>query len=318
MTFIHEVKEISEFRGIRRLSSPIPLRRFNILIGKNNAGKSTLMEAIFVGTVPEYGEPVTGNNVHDFIMSRHDNEARRLIYKYAGRAQITCETEKRTITHILRDGGDLLRRISSRRNEIVQRSKEPSTISPVVFLPYDIEFMKRINGFLEKREPEIVKKKIHTKTARRISKVLDEEFTEIVLKKDGWYFRRSDASYIHIEDAGDGVKKSVKVMMLLELLQPKLVLWDDFDAALHPGMLRELMKWLALGPWQVVLSTHSIDVLYYFDDLKEEIDGFDGQVIFLRKDSKDVLHHRELNPDEVETLLESNVDPRLIAAELDI
>ncbi len=308
--FIREIKEISEFRGIKKLSSPIPFKKFNILIGKNNAGKSTLMEAILLGTVPEYKEPITGRSVLEFIRDRH-NGAHRLIYKYAGRAKTTCETEKGTITHALADNGEFLR-----GNKHVQIDLHKT--SPVIFLPYDTNFMKHINKFLEDKEPEIVKKEIHTKTARRISEVLDEEFTEIVLKRDGWYLRRSDASYIHIEDAGDGVKKSVKVMMLLELLRPKLVLWDDFDTALHPGMLYELMRWLALGPWQVVLSTHSIDVLYYFNDLSEEIEEFNGQVILLRKDSQDTLYHRELSPDEIETLLESNIDPRLIATELKI
>ena len=53
----------------------------------------------------------------------------------------------------------------------------------------------------------IIKKGLHTKIAKLISSNLDENFTEIVLKKDGWYLRREDASYIHIDDVGDGAKK---------------------------------------------------------------------------------------------------------------
>jgi predicted ATP-dependent endonuclease of OLD family len=37
---------IKEFRGIKKCEKPLKFSRFNILIGKNNSGKSTILEAL--------------------------------------------------------------------------------------------------------------------------------------------------------------------------------------------------------------------------------------------------------------------------------
>lgn len=83
-------------------------------------------------------------------------------------------------------------------------------------------------------------------------------------------------------------------------------------------MIKMLLSWLAKRDWQVVLSTHSIDVLYYLADLSDEIEDFDAQIMLLKKDQKDILHHQELTIDEPEDLLEGNVNPRTLVSELKI
>lgn len=312
MPYLSEITGITEFRGIKKLLQSIPLRKFNVLLGKNNSGKSSILEALLLATGIHFREPVTGENVLNFLSTRHGG-SRRLIYKYSGRATV----------EVLLDGNELLAySIDEHGNAsdvIMDESIKASyALAPVVYLPHDTQFLIRVSRFLEEHEAEIVKNGIHTGTAREISRAIDEEFTEIVLKKDGWYLRRNDASYIYIEDAGDGVKKAAKAMMLIDLLQPKFVLWDDFDTALHPALLKLLLRWLAESSFQVVLSTHSIDVLYHLVDLNEELDEFDAQVLLLRKDEEDVLYHRELTMEELEHLLEGNVDPRILVSELKI
>ena len=45
---INEIKSIKEFRGIKELKEPIKLSKFNILIGKNNSGKTAILESLFL------------------------------------------------------------------------------------------------------------------------------------------------------------------------------------------------------------------------------------------------------------------------------
>ncbi|EHP88275.1 AAA family ATPase [Methanotorris formicicus] len=45
---INETKSIKEFRGIKELKEPLKLSKFNILIGKNNSGKTAILESFFI------------------------------------------------------------------------------------------------------------------------------------------------------------------------------------------------------------------------------------------------------------------------------
>jgi len=347
---IRRVDNIEEFRGISKLSKSLPMRKFNVLIGKNNSGKSAMLEALFltVGFItnravlpvnkrigPEVNldlvlaEPITGVSILKFLESRHKSR-RSLIYKYTGSAKISLDlnpigkigieldskgsTRKLHGPQIEFDSMGFVKKLHGARIE----NKEPFEFRKVLYFPYDTRFIKDIDTFLESQEDTIIKKGLHTEVAKLISSNLDENFTEIVLKKDGWYLRREDASYVHVDDVGDGLKKVVRVVMSIELINPSIILWDDFDTSLHPSMIKMLLNWLTKRDWQVVLSTHSIDVLYYLADLSEEIEYFDAQVVLLKKDQKDVLHHQELTMDELEDLLEGNVDPRMLVSELKI
>ncbi|ALM74561.1 AAA family ATPase [Thermococcus barophilus] len=314
---IEEIVEIKEFRGIKELAEPLSLKKFNVLIGKNNSGKSALLEALFLFPHPDrtYQLLPKSWSIKNFIGNRRSG-LKSLVYKYEGRtslkfkAKIEKGIDEWTIT------------ISSKGNSKVfqnnQKVESSLKFKESLYFPYDTQFIKGLDEFLDENEEALIKGSIHTKVAKMISAHLDERFTEIVLKKDGWYLRREDASYIHIDDVGEGVKKAARIMMVAELLKPKLILWDDFDTSLHPSMIKMLLKWLAQGDWQVVIATHSIDVLYYLADLNEELDNFDAQLILLRKDQGDILHHKELNMDELEDLLEGNVDPRMLVDVLKI
>ncbi|ASJ09221.1 hypothetical protein A3L11_08270 [Thermococcus siculi] len=336
--YVDIIKEISEFRGTKKISRELPLKKFNVLIGKNNSGKSTLLEALLLtvgymfnkGVIRDYSkklfsednrrplpiEPITGDSILKFLENRHRN-LQSLVYGYTGVSKITVSLKMLdTLSiHLFHDGRVQVRLSTPRSQEIMDNV---SSQVDVVYFPYDTSFIRTIDRFLETSEVNIVKRKIHTKTAKLVSENIDENFTEIVLKKDGWYLRRDDASYIHIDDVGDGLKKAIRTIMTVELLNPSLILWDDFDTSLHPSMIKMLLKWLAQGEWQVVLATHSIDVLYYLADLNEELDEFDAQLILLKKDQTDTLYHKELNMDELEDILEANLDPRMLVSELKI
>ncbi|MCD6370160.1 MAG: ATP-binding protein, partial [Thermoplasmata archaeon] len=116
-------------------------------------------------------------------------------------------------------------------------------------------------------------------------------------------------------------KKIVRAYMVIRLLKPRLILWDDFDAALHPSLVKGLLKWLYSGNWQVVLSTHSLDVLYYLLDIledgKNEKKEGNIQVLLLRR-VDDILYHKSLSVEELEDLIDSNTDPRFLATTIKV
>ncbi|AEF96277.1 AAA family ATPase [Methanotorris igneus] len=333
---VNEIKNIKEFKGINKLKKPLGLGKFNILIGKNNSGKTTILESLFLFPSPGRVYKLTPHNktILNFISGGRSG-IKSLVYKYEGKGNIELNVNLNKKSHrwkitifsegnfeVFKDGkkcvgiyGDYLEFLKDNQKPIHGGNIEKISLDSLetVYFPYDTTFIRTLDNFLSHNEKRIIKENIHIKVANTISEVLDEKFTEIVLKKDGWYLRREDASYIHVDDMGDGVKKVVRTMLILELLKPKLILWDDFDTAMHPSMVKNLLNYLIKKDWQVVISTHSIDVLYYILDMDEDI-----RVITLRKTQSDILEHNTFSIEDIEDIIDANLDPRYVCQNFEI
>ena len=142
-----------------------------------------------------------------------------------------------------------------------------------------------------------------------INPCINEEFTELLMYKQDIRVRKEineKVLYIRLQDLGSGIYGTMIKAIILTLLKPNLVLIDDFEVAMHPSLIETLLKWLNKEDWQVVISTHSLDVIYSVLDVKPK----DFQLIQVKKTHDDILHHKILMFDELEDLIESNVDPR--------
>ncbi|MEM2971832.1 MAG: AAA family ATPase [Candidatus Bathyarchaeia archaeon] len=86
--FIHQV-DIEEFRGIKKCKEPIRLSKFNVLIGRNNSGKSTILGALSLLPLPSgYIEPIVSIYKIDFLKGLIGG-ASSLVYAYSGKAKLT-------------------------------------------------------------------------------------------------------------------------------------------------------------------------------------------------------------------------------------
>jgi len=141
-----------------------------------------------------------------------------------------------------------------------------------------------------------------------VSKVVSDVFTEASVRFHDIVLRKEvggDVMYVRLEDLGDGVKRFLTAALWLEAIKPKVVLWDDLELAAHPALVGEVIEWLEKHEWQVVASTHSIDVLR---ELVER--GIDARIIVLRKSRDDVLSHKALSVDDLGRLFEVGQDVR--------
>jgi AAA15 family ATPase/GTPase len=184
----------------------------------------------------------------------------------------------------------------------------------VLFTPNDTSTLNDLKDRIRKMWDLIVKLEANTSVVKHINECIDETYTEIF--EEGTSVRKEAKSpyYIKLEDLGDGIEKAIKVMLFFEAIKPKLVLWDDFEASAHPSLIKILLKWLSEKDWQVVLSTHSIDVLYKLLEVKPE----DLKVLQLRRTPEDTLLHKSLSLEELENLIEGNLDPRLLVDALSL
>lgn len=106
------------------------------------------------------------------------------------------------------------------------------------------------------------------------------------------------------------------MLLWLETISPELVLWDDFEASVHPTLIKFVLECLSKKDWQVVLATHSIDVLIRL--LEVELESKDCSVILLKKTKDDVLSHKKLTKEALDDFLTANQDPRLLPDALEL
>ena len=325
--FIHQVN-IEEFRGIKKCQEPLRLSKFNVLIGRNNSGKSTILGALSLLPSPFHHDPFYGGTKVEFLQ-RLIGGANSLIYAYSGKSKLTYKInddswkievdDQSRIDFSINNvtSSDIVRQIASSLNV------EPNTerIQRLVFfIPNSTEFIKTLIERL--REDTywnfVVKQHAHSEVTNNINQSVDDKYTEILIYKNDLRARKElpkvGPFYIKLEDLGDGVEKAVAVMLFANAFNPDLILWDDFEAAAHPTLIRVLLNWLNEGPWQVVLSTHSIDVL----DRLLEVKPKDVKIIQLKKTADDILLHKELTLEELEALMEANQDPRLLVDALQL
>ena len=89
---IKEISKLNDFRGIRALSEPLALKKFNILVGRNNSGKSTLLDALYLFPDPDRKNPISGGVVKSFLSQRKSG-SRSLVYKYDGVAELIFQAD---------------------------------------------------------------------------------------------------------------------------------------------------------------------------------------------------------------------------------
>lgn len=194
----------------------------------------------------------------------------------------------------------------------------------IVFIPNNTQFIEKIEKYIEKKEVrnQAVKLGANVSVAKAVSECIHEKFTEVIPETLSVRKELPDGNvlYIRLSDLGDGVEKAIKVMLVLETLKPKLVLWDDFEASAHPSLIKILLRWLIEKDWQVVISTHSIDVLYELVDMKDEAKNVnpDVTILLLEKMKDDVLVYEKLSLDDLEDLIIANQDPRMVAKVLQL
>ena len=317
-----ESVEMKEFRGIRACKEPIRLSRFTVLIGRNNAGKTSVLEALSLLPVRSINDvrfsPV-GWTMKQFMEFLHGGPA-SLVYGYTGRAIIDYVVRGKKITWEY-EAGSVRSSISS--IEVLARlfgirpvREHRKLLSSILLLPNDARFFTELANGLRKKDEwsKVEKSGANTSIVELIDKVINDRFTEASVRFDSIVLRKvigkegHKERIIHVEvaDLGDGVERVLLYGLWLETYRPKVVLWDDIEASAHPGLIEAVLEWLASRDWQVVLTTHSSDVL----DRLVAIEPEGASVVVLKKRPDDVLEPRTLSLEELREKLESHVDVR--------
>lgn len=306
---------IKEFRGIKACDKTLKFSNFTILIGKNNAGKSSILEALSLLPEPNTIDYITHQTKIDNLRELHQGSLKDLLYLYAGTSNLQFGIESSnafidisevdTTAYWESKNKALAGNIS--RIFDVPRKKLPEI---VLFVPFTTSILRDLENRMRSLNELIMKKGYHIELANFLNKCVNDVYSELVFLEP-ISLRKvypDNKVYLKLKDLGSGAEKLIKMMALFEVLSPRLILIDDFEAGFHPTMIKLFLKWLKNKKWQTIISTHSIDVLYHLVEIKPH----DTTIIQLNKSNEDILSYEITTLMELEDLLDANTDPRLL------
>lgn len=306
---------IKEFRGIKDCIKAIKFSNFTVLIGKNNAGKSSVLEALSLLPDPGVTDYITRTSKLNNLLHLHQGSRKDLLYLYAGTSDLQFVVGSSSILiriseNEIETSWDNQKHNLTTKFSQVYRLPKNKLSEMVLFVPFTTNLLVEIENRMKTLRELIMKKGYHIKLAKFLNECVNDVYSELVFLEP-LSLRKlypDNNVYLKLKDLGSGAEKLIKIMALLEVLSPKLILIDDFETGFHPSMIKLFLKWLKDKQWQTIISTHSLDVLYHLVDIKIK----HTTILQLNKSNEDILSYEVLNLEELEDLLDANTDPRLL------
>ena len=334
---------LKDFKGIGE--GDVKLWLFTLLVGKNNSGKTTLLEALYLAPNPfrsVFGEPVPmkggGDTALHCLAYLHESLDAGgfgfLVRDYVAEISLTRyfleggksfelafrrdkDVQSRiTVFYTSKEDRRLLGSLNLSSNYIEIKRKDLLLEKDVILLRNDL--LKLYWKMFRRRWVDISNMGIGSTVAPKISELVDEEYDDLTLEPFGnglaIYLRRSDGRRVRISDLGDGAQLFLTALILKELLKPGVILWDDLEAHMNPQMITYTLEWLrdlVREGTQVIATTHSLEVLSKAVALMGEEEWF--KILMLRLSGGKLLT-KPLSGEEAASLIEGGLDLRLAGA----
>ncbi|MCD6312752.1 MAG: AAA family ATPase [Thaumarchaeota archaeon] len=338
MTVIRRLK-LEKFKGVSQ--GEINLAPLTIIIGANNSGKTTILEALFLAPNPFREVPylVEGNDrairIIGALHKTLESEGYLfLLHNYTSKiARVECETDEspylleliRAFNFIYvstnREIGDrvsidgkekrIIGRLDAQSSSRMDIKIEKPLIDDTLLLSSSLT--KYAYEYLRMNWASIVNLGICRGAAEEASTFSNERYVDLTMEPFiggtlSINAYRHDGARRRLGDLGDGVQGYIISRILYEIAQPKVLLWDDVEAHFNPRILLSISGWiseLVEKGRQVVLTTHSLEAVRMIAGESQ-----DKARIYLISLVDGTLNTRELTLQEVEELIEAGVDVR--------
>jgi AAA15 family ATPase/GTPase len=318
--------QINRFRGIREGA----VREFadvNLLVGRNNSGKSTIVEAVhrlaYSVASGEAADPLN-RKVEVWIGARGENgffppelwyilDQTEPIYLGAevGKSELK-ESESITFTIAAQGGNarangsfDFQGRAGLRRDDVVQFLSRAS-----VFRPEDAR-----NSAVERTLWQKIIGSRHDKAlTQALNTIFAQNADSYSLLPDGKLWVLFPKYSVPLDSQGEGNRAALRCLTLLTVLRRTLFIAEEVECHQHPGSLSTFAKAFCQQAKdheiQLFLPTHSAECVRAFLAASVEA-GAEAAVFHLKLDNG-VLEATRLAPASAQTLLDTGVDLRFL------
>ncbi len=336
---------IRNFRGIKngRLRG---LEQVNILIGKNNTGKSTILEAFYLVKAALTEKDQLGRDVIDYLLRRRSpgrkkGLLRALWHGYKPREPILIElgfssdismamnieprADEIRATVFLKDkaGETIFRKAcylwgdrlgKTLISDIPQERREMMFIRDALLLDTDAGMgLPRI----EKAFWDAV---LSIRADKEIIAILSEAYGATL---DGITYAPKDGilglhillpeTSIRVDEMGDGFKQALYMLMAANSLENTLLMLEEPERHQHPGAVKVVLKNI-LGlaekrKLQILISTHSLELTNICLRLCRDM-GLKGKIFHLSLSPDGLLEVRALRGPDAQVLADLGIDLR--------
>ena len=301
---INEI-HVENFKGIKNLKLT-DLKQFNVFIGKNDVGKSTLLESIFAF---KPAAVASNNELEDFqkvLRTSREQNARKLSYNHLSDTptiRIFSNDEKAELTfnndhvgssvsvHVsfLVDQGTVA--LNQTFTEIISRSS-------VRVLSASFEWINQMQYFdyITSKNLPLLEANIgdadlvdeYDSDIEKIQKIsYSGEHTRLAIRKNN--------VEITVDDLGDGHKSALSLLALCKNMKNTILLIEEIESNHYPESLRKLIPKLAKicndNNIQIFVTTHSPEVLEHFSKIN------DAKLIHLKKTNRGITPNEILSGD---------------------
>jgi len=317
---------VENFRGIRQ-GTVSGLTDVNVIIGRNNSGKTTLLEAMHrmvtenKNDILGVSSPVYWNQVRN----ETDSDFMRLVS--ASRADIKYgllrHIQRRDVSVQL---GRMCKTFSSWENW--QVSTSPGVTVPndtrndlvsgatrfgraaIVYRPPDATN----NAIEAKLWPQLLGDRSDKRLAAALSDVFGLQAESFQLLPSGKLIVLFENHSVPLDAQGDGTRAAMRCLMLLTALKQTMFILEEPECHQHPGSLEKfalaVCKLAKQNEVQLMVSTHSGECVKAFLKAAEAANS-DGAVFHLSL-TDGVQTARRLDAEAVETLQNTGIDVRFL------
>ena len=322
---IHQLR-LRNFKGV--VEGEAELDKLTILVGPNNSGKTTILEALFLAPNPLRQVPYVPTTAVQLLLEYHKTLSETgyafLLNKYIANnmvikvddlellfTKINGSVIAVKVTYLSQSGETGILDLGYLRPDGNVEVRSNVQIADNTLL-LSTKLAKFAHEYLQSRWIEILNTRAPALISREVSRFVSEEYVNVTAEpftagSMTFYVMLADGTRIRLSDLGAGVHLYVVNRLLYEHYRPDVVLWDDLETHFNPRLLTHVVEWFAdlvEEGKQVIVSTHSLEVV-------EKIIAFVEDATVLLTSLRDgKLKVRRVKPDELEEWAKAGIDPR--------
>ena len=330
---IKEIK-IENFRGIRK-GGLKDLTEVNLLVGQNNSGKSTILDALILVKSPLKPIDRLGRSIENLQKRRVSRASFSLTsfhYKLAAENTIEIDLQfqdqEEVKSRVVVQDTNLKFDFNGSQIVISSTGKVPSGTFRVPLgeenqkcleelLLIDAEYIRRLDLVEERLWGEIFEKRAD----KGIKEALNEAYE---LDIEGFTFPKPERSPLYIQmpeysipvDAlGEGFRYALAILSTAALLKKTALLIEELEVHQHPDSLEKLLtalfKLARRNEIQLFISTQSSELISKALEIAEKYD-LNFKIYHLILDKEGLLKTRELTSPDAKLLSEIGPDVRML------